>query len=262
VEELSAIIRLLTWVDYLALGIFGICWVGYKQFLESGERGRKGLVGVSHEYRLQWALESATRDIPVTCASLVSNLMHSVSFYASTTIYIIAGLFALVGTVDKIAVFTEELPFAHADGSVLIQLKLLLLIVIFVTAYFKFTWSLRQFNFLCILIGGVPHERYMPDLDAWKRSAARMAKINSFAGNEFNRGIRAYYYGLAALAWFINPWLFIASTLWVTWIMYCRDFRSSAIKVLRDEFPPEIREPTYPFIKRENVATNQKVISE
>lgn len=235
------IFYMLSWVDFVAMLVFVICWVGYSYTLEQGEMGRRGLIGISHEYRLQWALESATRDSPITCASLVANLMRSVSFYASTTIYIIAGLFALMGTVDKIEIFTADLPFARNDDHAFIQIKILLLIVVFITAYFKFTWSLRQFNFLCILIGGLTHERNLKDTAQWDRSAKRLARINSFAGNEFNRGIRAYYYGLAAMAWFINPWLFICTTLWVTWILYRRDFCSPTIQVLRDEYPPEVR---------------------
>jgi len=67
---------------------------------------------ITHEYRLMWAMETSTRDIPVACASLVNNLMQSVSFYASTTIYIIAGLIAVIGTIDRLEVFTADLPFA------------------------------------------------------------------------------------------------------------------------------------------------------
>lgn len=229
-------------IDLVALAVFLSCWVGYRYFAESGERGRRGLVGINHEYRLMWAMETATREIPVADASLTNNLMNSVSFYASTTIYIIAGLFALVGTVDRIAMFTSDMPFASEGSRRLIELKLLLLIVIFVVAYFKFTWALRQFNFLCILIGATPQERNIPSKEYWERSATRMARINSQAGNEFNRGIRAYYYGIAALGWFINPWLFMASTLWITWILYRRDFHSKSLKILRDQFPPESRD--------------------
>lgn len=241
-EKLLQVAESLSVVDLVGLLVFWTCWIGYRFFAESGQRGRGGLVGITHEYRLQWALETSTREIPVACASLVGNLMNSVSFYASTTIYIIAGLFALVGTIDRLEVFTSDLPFAPPGSRVLLELKLLLLIVIFVVAYFKFTWSLRQFNFLCILIGGVPQERNMPSREYWIRTSKRMARVNSQAGNEFNRGIRAYYYGIAALAWFINPWLFIASTAWITWVLYRRDFHSKSLSILKDQYPPEIRE--------------------
>ena len=245
-DKLYSIIELLSWLDYLGIATFALCWVGYRYFAEKGERGRRGLVGITHEYRLHWAMESATRDIPVSCAALTSNLMNSVSFYASTTIYIIAGLLALIGAVDRLEAFSVDIPFAQEGAQGLLQIKLMLLILVFIVAYFKFTWSLRQFNFLCILIGGIPHERYMPDKEYWQRSASRMARINSCAGNEFNRGIRAYYYGIAALGWFLHPLVFILATLWVTFILYRRDYHSKALRILRDEFPPEIRDIEMP----------------
>ncbi|GEA11233.1 DUF599 family protein [Alteromonas sp. KUL49] len=245
-DKVYAVVDLLTWLDYLALVTFAFCWAGYRYYLEKGERGRRGLIGVTHEYRLQWAMESATRDIPVSCAALTTNLMNSVSFYANTTIYIIAGLLALVGTADRLLSFSTDIPFMTEEAHGLIELKLMLLILVFISAYFKFTWSLRQFNFLCILIGGTPHERNMPDKAFWERSAKRVAKINSIAGNEFNRGIRAYYFGIAALGWFVHPLVFIAATFWITLVVYRRDYHSKALKILRDEYPPELREIQMP----------------
>ena len=72
--------------------------------------------------------------------------MTSVSFYANTTIYIIAGLVAALGASDKLLSFTAELPFGGAGNRELLEIKLMLLLASFVFAYFKFTWSLRQFN--------------------------------------------------------------------------------------------------------------------
>lgn len=243
-EKLMEALSYTTTVDGVAVIIFFCCWVGYRYFADSGETGRRGLVGITHEYRLMWAMETSTRDIPVACASLVNNLMQSVSFYASTTIYIIAGLIALIGTIDRLEVFTADLPFATTGSRALTEMKILLLIIIFVVAYFKFTWSIRQFNFLCILIGAAPQERNIPSEDYWRQSAKRMARINSQAGNEFHRGIRAYYYGIATLGWFINAWVFIVATLWITWILYRRDFHSKALQILRDQYPPTFRDLT------------------
>lgn len=243
-DELNNTLSLLSWIDYAGVTLFLCCWMGYRYILERGAMGRKGLIGITHEYRLQWAMESAAREIPVACAGLVNNLMSSVSFYASTTIYIIAGLFALVGSVERLLVFSADMPFAQVVTSGLIELKLILLIFIFVNAYFKFTWSLRQFNFLCILIGGSPYQENMPDDEFRKNTAKRMARVNSCAGNEFNRGIRSYYYGIAASTWFLHPIAFIVATVWVTYILYMRDFHSPVLEILRDTYPPELRDYT------------------
>jgi uncharacterized membrane protein len=95
------------------------------------------------------------------------------------------------------------------------------LLMVFVVAYFKFTWSLRQFNMLSILIGAAPRPG-----EGTEEDAQRFAKVNSLAGDEFNRGIRAYYFGLAAVFWFVQPWLFVAVTTLIVLVLYRRDFLS------------------------------------
>ncbi len=37
---------------------------------------------------------------------------------------------------------------------------------------------------------------------------------------------------LAALGWFVNPWLFIATTTWVVAILHRRDFHSATVRLL------------------------------
>jgi uncharacterized membrane protein len=101
---------------------------------------------------------------------------------------------------------------------------------VFIFAYFKFTWCLRQFNFLSILIGSAP-DRQAPGavLDA---HALRFGTVNTLAGDEFNRGIRAYYFGFAALGWFVHPALFAALTTLILLILWRRDFRSRTLRAL------------------------------
>ncbi|WP_374339281.1 DUF599 domain-containing protein [Leeia sp.] len=223
----------LQWDDALALLWFLGCWAGYGWLAERGPRAARGLIGATHQHRVAWARALLQRENRVVDAALVGNLMGSVSFYASTTIYIIAGLLALMGTVDKVMVFAANLPFAHASSRGWWQIRLLLMLVVFVFAYFKFTWSMRQFNFLCILMGAAPQP--VQDTATLESEAEQMARINSYAGDEFNRGIRAYYFGLAAASWFIQPWLVVGLCTLVVWILYRRDFASPALWALRGQ---------------------------
>lgn len=218
-------------LDWIALGWFLAAWVGYGWFSESSRWSRRGLMVVSHRYRLEWAREMFAREVRVSDAALVGNLMQSVSFYANTTIYIIAGLLAVLGALDQAIRFAADLPFARVTSRELAEMKLLLLLAVFIVAYFKFTWSLRQFNMLSILIGASPTN---PDGEGRERMVQRVAMVNSLAGDEFNRGIRAYYFGLAAVTWFIQPWLFLALTTIVVAVLYRRDFASSTLAALDD----------------------------
>ena len=51
----------------------------------------------------------------------------------------------------------------------------------------------------------------------------------------FNNGLRAYYFALAALTWFLHPWLMVAATGWVVYILYQREFHSKTLIALIDE---------------------------
>lgn len=218
-------------LDAVAVAWFLVAWMGYGWVADQSRLAANGLLGVSHRHRLEWARQLLRRENRVTDSSLVGNLMTSVSFYANTTIYIIAGLLALLGAQDQVMSATAALPFARESSRSLWEMKLLLLLAVFVVAYFKFTWSLRLFNQLSILIGAAPLVARGED----ERDMIRMARVNSMAGDEFNRGVRAYYFGLAAVTWFIQPWLFIAMTSVVLVVLYRRDFSSAALRVLRDE---------------------------
>jgi len=222
----------LTPSDWLALGVFLACWIGYGRIADHGMGERIGLVGASHRHRLEWARRLMERENRIADSALVGNLLSSVSFYANTTIYIIAGLLAVMGTLDKVISVTSDLPFAREVSRELWEVKVLLLLAVFVVAYFKFTWSIRQFNFLSILIGAAPEVR--ADAGERERHAQRIARVNSYAGDEFNRGIRAYYFGLAAVSWFVHPWLFIALTAMIVLVMARRDFASPTLAVLRE----------------------------
>lgn len=223
----------LTAADGIALALFLLAWFGYSWYADHSRAAARGLIGVSHDYRVLWARRLLERDMRVADAALVGNLMNSVSFYANTTIYIIAGLVAVIGALDQVISATADLPFARAASREVWELKLLLLLGIFVVAYFKLTWSIRQFNFLSILIGAAP----APQAPEEERTcfAQRMAAVNSLAGDEFNRGIRAYYFGLAAVTWIVQPWLFLLVTMVVVVVLYRRDYSSPVLRIMADD---------------------------
>ena len=219
--------------DWLALVVFFCCWGGYAWFAERSPRGARGLTRTTQLYRLDWAYRMLARENRVADSSLIGNLVTSVSFYANTTIYIIAGLVAALGASDKLISVTAELPFGGVGNRELLEIKLMLVLASFVFAYFKFTWSLRQFNLLSILVGAAPQgQAGEPGIDAYAR---RVAGANNFAGDDFNRGIRAYYFGLAASGWLLSPWVLAALACVILLVLYRRDFRSEALALLHRE---------------------------
>ena len=223
----------LSTIDWLSLATFFACWAGYAWFSEHSRWGDGGLVRTSQAYRLDWARRMLEREIRVADSTLIGNLMTSVSFYANTTIYIIAGLVAALGASDKLISVTAELPFCGIGNRELLEIKLMLVLASFVFAYFKFTWSLRQFNLLSILVGAAPQCK--EGEPASEEYARRVAGANNLAGDDFNRGIRAYYFGLAASGWLLSPVVLAALAISVLIVLYRRDFRSPALALLRNK---------------------------
>jgi uncharacterized membrane protein len=82
-----------------------------------------------------------------------------------------------------------------------------------------------------VLIGAAPKG---PD----DRAARRTAEVATQASRDFNQGLRAYYFSLAALAWFVSPYLFVATTTIVVVVLYVREYRSTALRLLGGERAP------------------------
>jgi uncharacterized membrane protein len=223
----------LTSADWISLFIFFACWAGYAWFSEHSKLGSQGLIGTSQQFRLQWAYRLLEREVRVSDSTLIGNLMTSVSFYANTTIYIIAGLVAALGASEKLINISADLPFANSGSRELLEIKLMLVLASFVFAYFKFTWSLRQFNLLSILVGAAPIGK--AEEAGITEYAGRLAGINNLAGDDFNRGIRAYYFSLAASGWLLSPLLLGSLAIMVLLVLYRRDYRSAALDILRQK---------------------------
>ena len=219
-------------LDWFGLGWFLLCWLGYEVVVERGWIGRKSLLLETHRMRLEWGRVMLTREPRIVDAALIANLLHSLSFYANTSIYIIAALFAALGALDHLMMIASDMPFAHVLSREAMEIKLLILIGVFIVAYFKFTWSLRQFNLLSITLGSVP-QKASPEV--MEKHAQRFATVNQCAGNDFNRGLRAYYFGMAVMAWMVSPWLFILTTLIIVIVLARREFYSPVLKALIEE---------------------------
>ena len=142
----------------------------------------------------------------------------------------LGALVALMGYAEKAASVVAELPFTQPASERIWEFKILALLVIFVYAFFKFSWSIRQFGFCSILVGATG--KPTPEPEQYAVHTNRIAAIVSFANRNFNQGLRAYYFGVAALSWFLHPALMIVVTLGVLYVLHQREFRSRTLDVL------------------------------
>jgi uncharacterized membrane protein len=223
----------LPWYDWLAMGWFFALWLGYAWFTRHTQRVT--LLQTTNRYRRYWMEQSTARDPRVLDGIIVQGLSSSPSFFASTTIIIIGGLLALLGATDKASEFVREIPFAVRTSVLVFDLKVLLLAGIFVYAFFRFTWSMRQYTFAALVIGSMPDpEDFAAGKFDRKHFADRAGKMLGMAAETFNDGVRAYYMSFAATAWFFSSLAFALATAAVVLILFEREFRSEVLHVLRD----------------------------
>ncbi len=219
-------------LDLSAFVWFLLCWVGYTRYADLRARDKLTLMSVMNQYRLQWMQEMLHREVRIVDANVVAILARSTTFLASTTIFILAGLLAVLGTMDRAMEVIAALRYAVQSSREVWELKLFGLLLIFIYAFFKFTWSMRHFNYLSVIIGAAPPSNALPE---WSLSyAERAAKVSSKATNTFNRGLRAYYFGLAFLSWFLHPLVFMVSTALVVGVLFRREFKSGMLRELGD----------------------------
>lgn len=214
--------------EIIAPLVFLACWVGYSVVADHLKVGSRSLMQRMNEFRRAWLLQMLVRENRMVDVQVVQTLVQNVSFFASSAILIVGGFVAVLGAAEQARAIAAEIPFAERSSPLVWDLKIGLLIVIFVYAFFKFTWSLRQFNYVAILIGAAPFGHTPETI----RFAGEIAVVANRAADHFNRAMRAYYFGLAALSWFVQSWLFALVSLLVVVIVYRREYRSAVLAVL------------------------------
>ncbi|MBY0335804.1 MAG: DUF599 domain-containing protein [Acetobacteraceae bacterium] len=212
----------LSYLDLAALAVFAACWVGYSAVVDRVPRIRaRSVIAAMDEHRRRWMLALLGRENRIADMATIGNLMASTSFLANTSIFILGGLVALLGAPDLGRRVLSSLPFAAPpQGDFAWEMRIALLMLIFIRAFFELTWALRQFNYCSIVVGGIG-----PD-EADRAQALVAAEVANRAARHFNTGLRAYYFGLAALAWIVHPVALMLASLLVLRELHRREFRS------------------------------------
>ncbi len=231
----------LTWYDIAASLFFLLSWAGYALFAEWRAKTVPTLHSTMDGYRREWMVRMIERENRMVDVNIMRNLTRSSQFFASTTMLVLGALIALLGYVQQAMDVVSGLPFTVKASTRLLEIKIMLMVLIFVYAFFKFSWAIRQLGFCSTLIGAAPKqpkdnpEQHAADIN-------RLALVTSYAGTNFNQGLRAYYFALAAMTWFLHPYLMIIATAWVVYILYHREFESRTLYALiGNDTAPQIR---------------------
>lgn len=231
-DNLIKVVALLPWVDWAAVVVFFVSWAGYAHYARRGAGQHRSVLAATNAVRRQWMLQTTYREVRVLDGVVIQNLSTSPSFFASTTILIIGGLLAVLGT-DKATELVRELPFAARTSTLIFDMKVILLLGIFVYTFFRFTWSMRQYTFGALLVAAAPEaELFLTQGLSREAFADKAGRVVGLAAETFNDGLRGYYFAFAAIGWFFSPLIFVIATFGVVTILYQREFRSEVLSVL------------------------------
>lgn len=233
-SDLSDFFQLNT-LNLVAVAWFLLCYRGYFYYTNRKSLTDPTLSFAIHRLRREWIRMALSRENRIADTNIIANLERNVSFFASSTLLILAGLMTILSSSENFTVLLDDVPFSDHSSVRASGAKIMLLLALFVYAFFKFTWAMRQYGFVAVMLGGAKVE----ELDSAEPSETRdiIAEMASKAGGNFNNGLRTFYFSLAVLGWFINAWVFMFLTTIVVPILYRREFSSDTLKSLLRMLP-------------------------
>lgn len=213
--------------DWFALSVFAVCWLFYEPVLHGVARRTGSITKDMQHLRLVWMRTMTGREVKLLDSQLLGHAINSASFFASANLILIAAVGgALFSGADMLA-GAEGLGIR--TGGRLFEYKLALVTVCLARGLLEFIWGIRQMNYCLALIGAAPENA--PQNDAYARAAA--AVMNP-ALTAFSRGVRGYYFALAAAAWFYGPLVFGVGAVAATALLVWRQAHSPAARGIRE----------------------------
>ena len=99
--------------DWVALALFAACWLLYSTVVDRVPAiRRRSVIAAMDEHRRSWMLATLSRDNRIAGMAAIGNLMNSTSFLATTSIFILGGLVAMLGASDLGRRIVATLPWS------------------------------------------------------------------------------------------------------------------------------------------------------
>jgi uncharacterized membrane protein len=191
----------LSLLDLAALTVFLLAWLACEPMIRLIGRRRGALNADLDLMRAAWMRAMTRREIRMVDSQLLGHTINSASFFASANLILIAAVGGVLFG-GEAAIRNQPAVGMEAPTRVL-EVKFALISVCLARGLLDFIWSIRQLNYTVALVGATPVSESNPEyLDAY---AVTAAEVLNPAMHGFNRGVRVYYFALAAGAWLISP---------------------------------------------------------
>jgi uncharacterized membrane protein len=173
-------------------------------------------VGITNHVRRKWVESVMHEKRDIMAVQTLRNLVMAANFLASTAILVSLGL---LGAGFRPGIYTElshALNLAGAPSEGLWMFKLLILAVLFFSAFFNFTLAIRYYNHAGLMIN--ISESHDPDI-----SAASVAEVFNHGALHYTMGMRGYYLSIPMVLWLFGPLWMLAGTITLIGLLYRLD---------------------------------------
>lgn len=219
-------------LDAAAVALLASSWAAIETALHPRVLGPRSAGELMARWRERWFAVVASRDNRIVDGGLLNGLRTAIAFYISGALLALGGAVAFIGQTDQLAMVAQDLSGEGGAPRVGWIVKMLVVVAILVAAFLEFVWAHRIFGYCAVLLGAIPNDPRDP---AAPGVAARAARLNVLASRHFNRGLRAIYFALTALAWLVGPLALIVATVLTAWIMVRREFLSDTRAALIED---------------------------
>lgn len=217
-------------LDWLALILFFAALVAYSRYAD--HIGDRLLNARMREVRTIWMRRYLMRDDRVLDSILTGHSINSIALFSSATLLIVVALLGVFTNADTAYHMSLTSSFIVHTTKELFQLKLIGLVCVFVYGFYRFTWALLQYNYFLALVGSAPQKEHLTAALVDQLGNQMSVVLNS-AVTSFHSGFRSYYQALAWVGWFFHPLVFIAATVFVTFVLVYRQISSPSAGAIK-----------------------------
>lgn len=231
-ELTGATLAAFSMLDLIAIILFCVAWGGIGLVVEHPGKTRPSTHQLMDTYREEWMIEMARREVRIFDAQIVNGLRQATAFFGSTTMLAIGGGAALLAQADALNMLAGDISPDLAQPRVLVEAKLLTCVLVLTVAFMRFVWANRLFGYAATVMASVPDHTQQK---AAQNRAKRAAQIANYAARSFNRGLRAIYFALAALAWLLGAAPLLVASFMAMAVIWRREFHSMSRNALIED---------------------------
>jgi uncharacterized membrane protein len=229
---LNEIINIIALIIFLvSVSIYGIKLI---YGMKKPGTAKRGFLNIFYGLWVERVIDETETIIAI---QTMRNLIMTATFLSSSMLLLLGLLIRIPGNG-----LDELLYFSATSTEIIAQLKLLLFVAVIIFSIIMFLLSLRQMVRFSILIG-IPNDSLgkitIPEKDSTSESCveeqidpvALQRDVFLRAMNRFTFGIRAVFYGITIILWFISVYAFIIGTISLTaFLIFYQDVKTPCLE--------------------------------